>query len=118
MPRLQSGFEHFMTLSFRDFFANGHCYMSAPREALRVAVDQSRLWITDVAFLYKPTTQSAAFTCTQDAVINQNEPNSLGEIRCLVGYFDQGNHLFALSQINCRTHRIWQKRSINAVTTN
>ncbi len=53
--------------------------MGPPCEALRVATDQSRLRITDVTVFDKATAQCAVFVRARDAVINQNEPNSLGK---------------------------------------
>ena len=46
-------------------------------EALRIAVDQSRLRITNVAFLTKATAQCAVLARVWDAVINENKPNCL-----------------------------------------
>ena len=48
-------------------------------EALRIAVDQSRLRITNVACLDKATAHCAVFVRARDAVIDDNEPNCLSK---------------------------------------
>jgi hypothetical protein len=48
-------------------------------EALRIAVDQPRLGITNVAFRDKATAQCTVFVRARDAVVNENEPNPLGK---------------------------------------
>jgi hypothetical protein len=53
--------------------------MGPPCEALRVAEGQSRLQITNKAFLERAAAECAVFVRARDAVINQNEPNSPGK---------------------------------------
>ena len=44
-------------------------------EAPRIAIDQSRLHITNVAFFHKATAQRAVLVHARHAVVNENEPN-------------------------------------------
>ena len=44
---------------------------------MRIAVDQTRLRIADVAFLDNAAAQCAVSVCARDAVINDNEPGSV-----------------------------------------
>jgi hypothetical protein len=59
-------------------------------EALRIAVDQPRLRITDIAFLDNPAAQRAVFIRARDAFINDNEPNS---VRKSASGESQGTHI-------------------------
>src|SRR2546430_91523 len=76
--------------------------MGPPCEALRIAVDQPRLRITNVTFLDKATAQCAAFVRTRDAVINQNEPNSLG--KSASGESQIGTHVH-FHPVRCRLNQ-------------
>ena len=46
-------------------------------EALRIAVDQSRLRITNVAFVNEASAQCTVLVAARDAVVHDNEPNWL-----------------------------------------
>ena len=48
-------------------------------EALRIAVDQSRLRITNVAFVNEASAQCTVLVAARDAVVHDNEPNYLWE---------------------------------------
>jgi hypothetical protein len=56
-------------------FDDADRFMCPSCEALRIAVDQSRLGITNVAFLNKATAHRAVLVRAGDAVINDNEPS-------------------------------------------
>ena len=53
----------------------GYRYVCPSCETLRIAVDQPRLRITNVAFLEKATAQCAVLVRARHAVIDENEPN-------------------------------------------
>ena len=60
-------------------------------EALRIAVDQSRLRITNVAFVNEASAQCTVLVAARDAVVHDNEPNYLWE--SAAGESQIGNHV-------------------------
>jgi hypothetical protein len=54
-------------------------HVGRSRQALRIAVDQTRANITDVAILDKAATQLTMFIAARYAVINEYEPSSVGK---------------------------------------
>ena len=70
MLRLQSGFEHFMTLSSRGFR-----WRLGVQRSTAIAVEQTRLRFPDVAFFDLSTAKRAICVRARDAVVDENEPS-------------------------------------------
>jgi hypothetical protein len=56
------------------------------RQALHIAVDQTRANITDVAIIDNAAAQRAMFIVARYAAINENEPSSVGKPACGKGH--------------------------------